>query len=53
MCIYEKPEDSYVAFKKVWSTWYKTFPNRKMATRWTGADNADRWLSHVSLYYNK
>ena len=53
MCIYEKPEDSYEAFKKVWSTWYKTFPTRRQATIWTGADNADRWLSHVKLYYSK
>ena len=22
MCIYEKPEDSYIAFKKIWQRWY-------------------------------
>lgn len=53
MCIYEKPEDSYEAFKKIWSKWYKTMPNLVSAQRWTGHDNAVRWLSHVNLYYNK
>lgn len=53
MCIYEKPEDSYIAFKKIWQRWYAWKPNLKMAQRWTGHDNAVRWLSHVNLYYNK
>lgn len=53
MCIYEKPEDSYEAFKKIWSKWYKTHPNLVSAQRWTGHDNAVRWLSHVNLHYNK
>ena len=53
MCIYEKPEDSYEAFKKIWSKWYKTHPNLNSAQRWTGHDNAVRWLSHVNLHYNK
>ena len=53
MCIYEKPEDSYKAFKIIWSKWYKTHPNLISAQRWTGHDNAVRWLSHVNLHYNK
>ena len=53
MCIYENPEDSYEAFKKIWSKWYKTHPNLNSAQRWTGHDNAVRWLSHVNLHYNK
>lgn len=53
MCIYEKPEDSYEAFKKIWEKWYKWKPNLKTAQRWTGHDNAVRWLSHVNLHYNK
>lgn len=53
MCIYEKPEDSYKAFKIIWSKWYRTHPNLVSAQRWTGHDNAVRWLSHVNLYYNK
>jgi len=53
MCIYEKPEDSYKAFKTIWAKWYAWKPNLKMAQRWTWHDNAVRWLSHVNLYYNK
>lgn len=53
MCIYEKPEDSYKAFKIIWAKWYKTHPNLVSAQRWTGHDNAVRWLSHVNLHYNK
>lgn len=53
MCIYEKPEDSYEAFKVIWAKWYKWHPNLVSAQRWTGHDNAVRWLSHVNLHYNK
>lgn len=53
MCIYEKPEDSYKAFKIIWAKWYKTHPNLVSAQRWTWHDNAVRWLSHVNLHYNK
>ena len=53
MCIYEKPEDSYEAFKIIWSKWYKWPPNLITARRWTGNDNATRWLSHVNLHYYK
>lgn len=53
MCIYEKPEDSYKAFKTIWAKWYKWHPNLTSARRWTGNDNATRWLSHVNLHYYK
>lgn len=53
MCIYEKPEDSYIAFKKIWSKWYAWKPNLKMAQRWTWHDNAVRWLYNVNHHYNK
>lgn len=53
MCIYEKPEDSYKAFKIIWNKWYGGKPNLKMAQRWTGHDNAVRWLSHVNSHYDK
>jgi len=53
MCIYEKPEDSYKAFKTIWAKWYAWKPNLKMAQRWTWHDNAVRWLYHVNLHYNK
>lgn len=53
MCIYDKKEDSYKAFEKVWTTWYKTFPTPKQASIWTGADHADTWLKNVEHHYNK
>jgi len=53
MCIYEKPEDSYEAFKVIWAKWYKWHPNLVSAQRWTGHDNAVRWLSHVNHHYEK
>lgn len=53
MCIYEKPEDSYKAFKTIWAKWYAWKPNIKMAQRWTWHDNAVRWLWHVNHFYNK
>jgi hypothetical protein len=53
MCVFGSTEESYEAFKVIWWKWYKTFPTREMAVRWTGADNADLWLYHVTLYYNK
>lgn len=53
MCIYEKPEDSYEAFKIIWGKWYKWPPNLRTARRWTWNDNATRWLSHVNLHYYK
>lgn len=53
MCIYEKPEDSYVAFKKIWTTWYGGgLPTRKAAARWTGNDSPDSWLKNVHFHFN-
>jgi len=53
MCIYEKPEDGYEAFKKIWSVWYKAFPTLNDAHRWTGSDNPAGWLITVTKYYNE
>lgn len=53
MCIYNDPEESYIAFKKIWSTWYKIYPTRRIAERWTWKDNATNWLYNVWHYYNK
>lgn len=51
MCIYNTPEESYEAFKKIWSKWYRIYPNRTLASRWTGWDNPTTWLTNVSHYY--
>lgn len=53
MCAFASHEESYEAFKVIWAKWYKTFPTRKQAVVWTWSDNADRWLAHVTLYYNE
>jgi len=48
MCIYESPEESYAAFKIIWSRWYKNVPpTRGNAVIWTGNDRPDTWLKHV------
>lgn len=52
MCIYDHPEESYTAFRKIWQTWYKGFPTTEMASRWTGSDRPDSWLRNVRYYYN-
>jgi hypothetical protein len=52
-CIYETPEQSYEAFKKIWSTWYKGFPTIAQARRWTGNDRPHHWLNTVTQYYNE
>jgi hypothetical protein len=53
MCIYDTPEESYVAFKIIWSKWYKGFPTYKQAALWTGNDRPDNWLKNVKFHYNK
>lgn len=52
MCVYDKPEESYEAFKKIWATHYKTFPNQRKAAYWSGNDNSKQWLKNVSYFYN-
>lgn len=53
MCIYEKPEDSYLAFEKIRSTWYKWLPNLEKAKRWSGNDRAEAWKNNVLKFYNE
>lgn len=52
MCIYDTPEDSYKAFRKVWSLGYGSrFPTYKDAQIYTGNDRPESWLSNVSVKY--
>lgn len=53
MCIYEKPEDSYEAFKLIWGTWYNETPTLADAQKWTGGDNPQQWLDNVYYYLNQ
>jgi len=50
-CIYESTEESYEAFKLIWSTWYKVLPGEYEASRWSG--NSPVWLENVLYYYNQ
>lgn len=53
MCIYERPEDSYEAFKKIRSTRYKWRPDMNKARKRTGNDHASTRLANVNhLYHN-
>lgn len=49
--VYSSKEESYSDFKKIWLKSYKTFPNRAMAVKWTGNDDADTWLKNVKAHY--
>ena len=52
MCIYETAEESHAAFKKIWAKWYKTYPNLRLASIWSGNDRPRGWLQAVDNYYN-
>lgn len=52
MCIYEKPEDSYEAFKIIWRRWYDGLPTLAKAKRWSGNDRAEAWLRNVLHHYH-
>lgn len=52
MCIYEKPEDSYEAFKKIWVVGYGGgLPTLKMAQVYSGNDRATIWKNNVLKFY--
>ena len=53
MCIYEDSNESYVAFKKIWKKWYRTYPNITLAEKYTSKDRAWDWLSNVDLFFNQ
>ena len=53
MCIYNTPQDSYVAFKKIWSRWYSGMPTLQKARKWSGNDNAVAWYNNVTNFYNE
>jgi len=53
MCIYEHPDESYVAFKIIWNKWYKGLPTLHMAKRWSGNDNAHAWKRNVLSFYHQ
>ena len=53
MCVFASKEESYAAFKKIWTKGYGGgFPTVAMAAVWTGNDNPHTWLSNVRKFYN-
>lgn len=50
---YSSTDESYKDFKRVWKKYYKTYPDNKLANRWTGGDSVVDWLNIVNHFYNK
>jgi len=48
---FKSHEESHKECERIWSTYYKRFPDRSLAARWTGNDNADHWLNNVRTAY--
>jgi len=56
MCVFKSKEESYAAFKKIWSSprgYGNRFPTKEMAKVWTGNDNPTIWMSNVTNYYKE
>lgn len=51
-CIYENTDESFEAFKKIWSTHYWELPTIRMAEFWTWKDRAEIWRNNVLYFYN-
>lgn len=51
MCMYDKREDSFVAFKKIWTRWYGGFPTLQDAAIYSDSDGVN-WKNVVMMYYN-
>lgn len=50
---YEKNEDSFEDFKRIWEKGYDMYPNMDAADAWTGKDNAATWLGNVNTAYDR
>lgn len=50
---YASHAESYADFKRIWRKSYGRFPDRALAVKWTGNDNADTWLANVQRTYNR
>lgn len=54
MCIYDTPEQSYEAFKKVWAQGYgMRLPTIADAQAYSGSDRGDSWRNNVLKFYNQ
>ena len=50
---FNSTEESHRAFMDLWSRKYEEFPDIALARKYTGNDNAERWLAIVTNYYNQ
>jgi len=50
---YASKADSFADFKLLWKRAYQRFPTKTEAVRYTGNDNAARWLAIVTTSYHK
>jgi len=48
---YDTPNDSYIAFKELWTRAYGGYPTYAQAVKYTGNDNAKHWLRIINHYY--
>ncbi len=54
MCIYDTPEESYEAFKKIWKEWYgNKFPSYRAVQIYSWNDRANIWYANVKKFYNE
>lgn len=42
---------SHEEFKRIWLKYYKAFPDRDLADKWTGKDRTPTWLTNVCTKY--
>ena len=50
---YDKIEDSYKDFKRIWTSYYGGMPNLKKAKRYSGDDRSEIWLANTLYFYQK
>jgi hypothetical protein len=54
MCIYSSKEDSFTAFKKIWTVVYGGgMPTLADARKYSGNDRAHIWLRNVQKFYSE
>lgn len=50
---YASTQESFAAFKDLWSRLYVGYPDWDLAYRYTGGDDTQIWLDNVTRIYNQ
>ena len=50
---YNSCDEGYNDMARIWSTYYKAFPNLALAKKYSGNDRPDAWLSNVTHFYKQ